>query len=106
MGRLAAGVIAVGFAVVIIGIGLRVEVGAVSRRGCILHIKGPDCGAVVSCGSIQPTYDPDPECKGAINPVFGVVIFIHLVICWFALREAIGPVVFFSWDVNKLEVEE
>jgi hypothetical protein len=41
-----------------------------------------------------------------IDPVFRVAVFIHLVVRWFTLREAVGPVVLFSRDVDELKVKE
>ena len=106
LSELAAVVVVIDFVVVFADVGLSPEAGAASRRGWVLRIEGPDGGAVVGGGRIQPTYDPDSECKGAVDPVFWVVIFVYLVVRWFAPREAVRAVVLLCWNMDKFEVEK
>src|SRR5260370_41328435 len=56
-------------------------------------------------GCVEPTRDPEPKRECMVDPVLRG-IFFFLAINWFATREAIGSMVFFCRNVDKLEIEE
>jgi hypothetical protein len=104
--RMLTAVAAVIFIGAVINVGFCMKAGASSRKGPILRVKHPGGDTFVSQRQVKPTYHPEAKCGHAANPIFWVVFVFIFTFYWLSMRQAVGSMMLFCQNMDKLEVEE